>query len=153
VRRRYAEANLCACGAYEIAPSEADAAVSLFATGSEVSIAVEAKALLDARDIPSRVVSIPSFERFFEQDEAYRQATRGSAPVRVGIEAAVRQGWDAVIGTDGIFIGMSTFGASGPYEDLYRHFGITAEAVVEQVTARLANERPAKRDVRRPRAG
>jgi transketolase len=61
----------------------------------------------------------------------------GSAPLRVGIEAAVRQGWDALIGTDGIFVGMSSFGASGTYEDLYKHFGITADNVVEQVLARL----------------
>ena len=74
---------------------------------------------------------MPCFERFAEQDAAYRAATIGIAPVRVGIEAAVRQGWDAIIGTDGIFVGMIGFGASGPYEDLYQHFGITAEAVVE----------------------
>ena len=103
-----------------------------------MGIAIEAKKLLDERGIPARVVSVPCFERFFAQDAAYREATLGTAPFRVGIEAAVRQGWDPIIGTDGIFVGMTGFGASGPYEDLYRHFGITAEAVVEQVTNRLS---------------
>jgi len=141
VRLAYVEENLCARGAYEVAASEGDAEVSLFASGSEVGIAIEAKAMLEARNIAARVVSVPCFERFAEQDEAYREATLGSAPIRVGIEAAVRQGWDPIIGTDGIFVGMTGFGASGPAEELYRHFGITAEAVVEQVTARL-NQAP-----------
>jgi transketolase len=107
--------------------------------------------LLESRGIASRVVSVPSFERFAEQDDAYRAATIGTAPVRVGIEAAVRQGWDALIGEDGIFVGMSTFGASAPYEDLYRHFGITAEAVAEKVAGRLAERGagPAVQELRR----
>jgi transketolase len=141
VRHVYSEANLSACGAYQVAPTEEDATVSIFATGSEVGIAIEAKALLDERGIPTRVVSVPCFERFFAQPEAYREATIGSAPVRVGIEAAVRQGWDALIGTDGIFVGMDGFGASAPYEDLYRHFGITAEAVVNHVEQHLGELR------------
>jgi transketolase len=137
VRHLYVEANLCARGAYEVAPAEGEAVVSLFASGSEVGIALDAKAQLATGGVSARVVSVPCFERFFEQDPAYRAATIGGAPVKVGIEAAVRQGWDALIGVDGIFVGMTGFGASAPYEDLYRHFGITAEAVVEQVMRRL----------------
>ena len=136
-RLAYAEENLCSRGAYEVAPAAGEAAVSLFATGSEVGIAIEAKRLLGERGIAARVVSVPCFDRFFEQDESYRTATIGSASVRVGIEAAVRQGWDPIIGTDGIFIGMTGFGASAPYEHLYPHFGITASAVVDQVARRL----------------
>ena len=155
VRQGYVEANLSARGAYEVAAAEGEAAVGLFASGSEVGIAIAAKALLDARGVGARVVSVPCFERFFEQDAAYRAATIGSAPVKVGIEAAVRQGWDAVIGTDGIFVGMTGFGASAPYEDLYRHFGITAEAVVEAVLDRLdrANAEPARREMNARRRG
>jgi transketolase len=138
VREGYEAANLAARGAYELAGADGNAHVSIFATGSEVAIALEARTLLEGRGIGARVVSVPSFERFAEQDAAYREATLGAAPVRVGIEAAVRQGWDALIGADGIFVGMTTFGASAPYEELYRHFGITAEAVVDQVVGRLA---------------
>ncbi len=98
---------------------------------------MEAHAALDAQGIAARVVSVPSFERFLAEDDDYRAATIGTAPIRVGIEAAVREGWDRVIGENGIFVGMSTFGASGPYEELYKHFGITAEAVVEKVKARM----------------
>ena len=80
-----------------------------------------------------RVVSVPSLDLFLAQPENVRARIIGDAPVKVAVEAAVRFGWDAVIGSDGIFVGMNGFGASAPYKDLYRHFGITAEAVVERV--------------------
>ncbi len=137
VRDAYEAENFCARGAYELLAAKGEAKVSLFATGSEIGIAVAAKALLEEQGIGARVVSIPSFERFFEQDAPYRASILGSAPLRVGIEAAVREGWDAVIGADGIFVGMTGFGASAPYEELYRHFGITAEAVRDKVIDRL----------------
>jgi transketolase len=136
VRTEFVEENLCARGAYEVASVDT-AEVSIFASGSEVGIAIEARTLLEGKGIQARVVSVPSFERFAAQDRAYRESVLGSAPLRVGVEAAVRQGWDALIGNDGIFVGMSSFGASGTYEDLYKHFGITADNVVEQVLARL----------------
>ncbi len=142
VRLAYVEENLCARGAYEAAAADGEPQVSLFASGSEVGIAIEVKKLLAAKGIAARVVSVPCFERFAEQDAAYRTATLGTAPLRVGIEAAIRQGWDSLIGTDGLFVGMTGFGASGPYEELYRHFGITAEAVVAQVEERLGTGVP-----------
>jgi transketolase len=83
------------------------------------------------------VVSVPSLELLLAQPAEQRSAIIGNAPVKIAIEAAVRFGWDAVIGPDGIFIGMSTFGASAPAKDLYRHFGITADAVVEAASKRL----------------
>jgi transketolase len=132
--------NRCAQGAYEIVPAEGTAAVSLFATGSEVAIAVEARKLLAARGIAARVVSVPSFELFRARPAAERQAVVGTAPVRIAIEAAVRQGWDEIIGSDGIFIGMTGFGASAPYLELYRHFGITAEATAEAALSRLGKK-------------
>jgi transketolase len=131
-----------------VAAAKGEAAVSLFASGSEVSIAIEAQKLLAERGIEARVVSVPCFGKFFEQDNEYREATIGFAPIKVGIEAAVRQGWDAIIGADGIFVGMSGFGASGPYEKLYEHFGITADAVVRgvvQAGAGRATERVKRR--------
>ncbi len=137
VRTEHVEENLCAFGAYEVETASDDAAVTIFATGSEVEIALAAHRQLEANGHPTRVVSVPSMERFGQQSPEYRSAMIGSASVKVAIEAGVRQSWDAFIGHDGIFVGMHGFGASGKYEDLYRHFGITAEAVVKAVEARL----------------
>ena len=132
------EDNLCARGAYEIASTEdGDAAVSIFASGSEVEIALAAKALLDEAGHATRVVSVPCFELFAQQSDEYRKAIIGDAPVKVGVEAAIRQGWDTLIGNDGVFVGMSSFGASGPYKELYAHFGITPEAVAEAAKAQI----------------
>jgi transketolase len=133
--------NRCAAGAYEIAAADGKAQgkadVSIFATGSEVSIAVEAKKLLAARGVSARVVSVPCTELLLEAPEAARRAVIGDAPVKVGVEAAMRQGWDAIIGSDGAFVGMTGFGASAPYKDLYKHFGVTAEAVADAATRKL----------------
>jgi transketolase len=87
--------------------------------------------------VPARVVSVPCFELFFEQPDGVRRQILGNARVNVGVEAAVRMGWDAIIGNDGIFVGMHSFGASAPYKELYRHFGITAEAVATAALKRL----------------
>ncbi len=139
LRTAFTEANRCAAGGYELLPAEgAPAKVSLFATGSEVSLAVEARKLLAEQGIPARVVSIPCFELLLDAPAAARAAIIGSAPVRVGIEAAVREGWDAIIGPDGVFIGMTGFGASAPAKDLFRHFGITAQHVSEAAMAALS---------------
>jgi transketolase len=122
-------ANLSAKGAYEISPAQGEAVVTLFATGSEVAIAVEAQKALAAQGVPARVVSVPSIERFLAQDDAYKAKVIGTAKVKIAVEAAVRMGWDAIIGSDGGFVGMSSFGASGPYKKLYEQFGITPDAV------------------------
>jgi transketolase len=133
VRRAASDANLSAEGAYELAPADGDAHATIFASGSEVSIAIEAQALLRQQGVAARVVSVPSLELFLAQPEDRKRQIIGASPVKVAVEAAVRFGWDAVIGPDGIFVGMSGFGASAPYKDLYRHFGITAEAIAERV--------------------
>jgi transketolase len=137
VRTHFSEENLCARGAYELASADGDADVSIFASGSEVEIALAAKVLIEARGYAARVVSVPCFELFAEQSGDYRAETIGTAPVQVAIEAAVRQGWARFIGRDGIFIGMTGFGASAPYDQLYRKFGITAEAAAEAALDRL----------------
>jgi transketolase len=129
--------NPCSHGAYELVAAQGDAKVSLFASGSEVEIAVAAQKQLAERGIASRVVSVPALELLLAQPADRKQAIIGKAPVKVAIEAAVRWGWDAVIGTDGEFIGMHSFGASAPAKDLYKHFGITAEATVNAVLGRL----------------
>ena len=99
-----------------------------------------AQKLLAARGVAVRVVSVPSLDLLLCLSDAMRREIIGEASVRVAVEAAVRQSWDAVIGPDGAFVGMSHFGASAPYKDLYRHFGITPEAVVEAVFGRLAED-------------
>jgi transketolase len=129
--------NPCAHGAYELVAAGGDARVTLFASGSEVEIAVAAQKQLAERGIASRVVSVPSLELLLSLPEDRQKAIIGNAPVKVAIEAAVRWGWDAVIGHDGVFIGMHGFGESGPAKDLFKHFGITAEAAVNEVMKRL----------------
>ncbi|MCK1721525.1 transketolase [Bradyrhizobium sp. 141] len=130
--------NPCAAGAYELVAAQGEAKVTLFASGSEVEIAVAAQKQLAERGIASRVVSVPSLELLLAQPEAKRAAIIGNAPVKIAIEAAVRWGWDAVIGQDGEFIGMHSFGESGPAKELYKHFGITAEAAVNAVLKRVS---------------
>ncbi len=136
LRRTHVTENLSARGAYEIAPAEGVATVSIFASGSEVSLAVAAQRILKGKGIAARVVSVPCMDAFFDQPEDYRKSVIGDAKVKVGVEAAVRFGWDAIIG-DGPFIGMTGFGESGPYKEVYKFFGITPEAVANAAVARL----------------
>ncbi|WP_117191817.1 transketolase [Rhizobium terrae] len=136
-RKTYEEKNLCAQGAYELV-SAADAKVTIFASGSEVELALKAQGLLDAKGIATRVVSVPCVELFFDQPESYQTAVIGNSPVKIAVEAAVREGWDHFIGPNGTFIGMKSFGASGPAKELFKHFGITAEAVVAAAEKQLA---------------
>jgi transketolase len=129
--------NPCSHGGYELVAAQGEAKVSLFASGSEVEIAVAAQKQLAERGIASRVVSVPSLELLLAQPAERQKAVIGNAPVKIAIEAAVRWGWDAVIGQDGEFVGMHGFGASAPAKDLYKHFGITAEAAVNAALKRL----------------
>jgi len=125
--------NLCAQGAYELQAASGVAEVAIFASGSEVEIAVRARDLLEGEGIATRVVSVPCFELFEKQPAAYKQNLIGSAPIKIAVEAGLQQGWERFIGSEGIFIGMSGFGASAPIEALYEYFGITAEAIVAAV--------------------
>jgi transketolase len=129
--------NRLATGAYELAGgSNGPAKATLFASGSEVEIAMAARAALNEKGISTRVVSVPSLELFLQQPADVKKKIIGSARIKIAIEAGVRMGWDAVVDSDGGFVGMSSFGASAPYKDLYKHFGITAEAVVNEVLKR-----------------
>ena len=136
VRLEYSEENLVTKGAYTLAGS-ADAKVTIFASGSEVELAVAARKTLEDKGVSVRVVSVPCTELFFEQPDAYRKEVLGNSPVKIAVEAAVREGWDAFIGPEGTFVGMKSFGASGPAKDVFKHFGITAEAVVAAAEAKL----------------
>jgi transketolase len=130
--RESANGNKSARGAYVLAEAEGKRAATLIATGSEVSLAMAARATLAGEKIQVAVVSAPSFELFGKQDERYQEAVLGDAP-RIGIEAAVGYGWDRWLGERGKFIGMGGFGASAPAEALYEHFGITEAAIMAAV--------------------
>jgi len=124
-------------GAYELAAASDEAQVSLFASGSEVSLAMEARKTLEDQGVPTRVVSVPCFELFLNQPEETRRQIIGEAKVKVAIEAAIRQGWDEIVGSDAAFVGMTGFGASGPAPQVFEHFGITAGGVVQTAISRL----------------
>jgi transketolase len=136
VRTTHTNENLSAKGAYELI-GDAQARVSLLATGTEVALAVKARELLAADGIKARVVSMPCWALFEQQPEDYRKRILGPGTAKVGIEAAARLGWDRYIGPDGAFIGMHSFGASGPWKDVYKRFGITAEAVADAARKKL----------------
>ena len=135
--RTSADTNESARGAYVLSEADGPRDVTLLATGSEVSIATESAKALRANGKRVAVVSMPSWDLFEAQPADYRAKVLGSAP-RIAIEAGARLGWDRWIGEQGVFIGMNGFGASAPAPDLYRHFGITAQAVVEAATALTA---------------
>jgi transketolase len=128
--------NRCARGGYILAEAEGERKATLIATGSEVSIAMAAREALAKEGIGVAVVSLPCWKLFEQQDQAWRDEVLGKAP-RLGIEAAAEFGWDKWLGPDGVFIGMTGFGASAKYDDLYRYFGITPDAIVTAVRRRL----------------
>jgi len=130
--------NLSARGAYQLAAAGQPAQVTIFASGTEVSIAMAARDQLEAQGVGVRVISVPCFELFAAQPTDYQEAVIGETEVRIAIEAGVRQGWDRFIGVDGAFVGMTGFGASAPDKALYEHFGVTAEAIVQAAKSKLA---------------
>jgi transketolase len=143
VRTEHKNSNLVEKGAYVLADADGKRQAIIMATGSEVSIAMAARDILQAEGIGVRVVSMPCMELFAAQDDAYRKRVLPGGAVRVAVEAAVRQGWDQwLLGERGReakagFVGMDSFGASAPADQLYAHFGITAEAVAEKVKSLL----------------
>jgi transketolase len=137
LRTVHVEENLCARGAYVLAEADGPRALTLLATGSEVHLALEARAQLQAEGVPVAVVSMPCFELLERQSHAYREQVLGRAP-RLAIEAASPFGWTRYLESEDDLVGMTGFGASGPAKALYEHFGITAEAIVERARAKLA---------------
>ena len=143
VRTEHKNSNLVEKGAYVLADADGKRQAIIMATGSEVSIAMAARDILQAEGVGVRVVSMPCMELFAAQDDAYRKRVLPGGAVRVAVEAAVRQGWDQwLLGERGRevkagFVGMESFGASAPADQLYAHFGITAEAVAEKVKSLL----------------
>ncbi|MEL7093600.1 MAG: transketolase C-terminal domain-containing protein, partial [Pseudomonadota bacterium] len=143
VRTEHKTKNLTSQGAYVLAEAEGKRQAILLATGSEVSIAMAARDILQAEGIGTRVVSMPCWEIFEDQPDAYRRKVLPAGPVRVAVEAAIRFGWDRWLYGErgkrekGAFVGMHDFGASAPADVLFREFGITPEAVAEKVKEML----------------
>ena len=141
LRTEYKKENLSALGGYVIRNETShiryDAEVTIMATGSEVSIAVEAQKLLAMNNISARVVSIPCMEIFVAQPKSYRDEVLGEETIKIAVEAALQMGWEKYLGADGIFIGMKGFGASAPAPELYKHFGITAQNIVDKAMEKL----------------
>jgi len=135
--RDVANGNKSARGAYVLAEAEGERDVTIIATGTEVALAVAARKTLAAKGVKAAVVSAPSFELFARQDAGYQAAVLGTAP-RIGVEAASGFGWERWLGPEGIFIGMTGFGASAPAEVLYEHFGITEQAICRAAEALAA---------------
>lgn len=136
-RTKHTDENLSARGGYELVPADGEAKATLIATGSEIGIAIAARKTLQAEGIPTRVVSMPCQELFDEQPEGYRDDVLRRKTVRIAIEAGVEMGWTKYVGIKGGFVGMTGFGASGPYKTLYEQFGITSDAVAQAVRERL----------------
>jgi transketolase len=138
LRTTYSEENRCARGAYILADSEGGARrATIFATGSEVAVALEARGTLQAAGVPTAVISVPCWELFWEQEAEYRAAVIGRGTARVAVEAATRLGWERFVGEDGGIIGMTGFGGAGPVAEQFEHFGITPARVVAAVKERL----------------
>jgi len=137
-RRVHSDENLCARGGYILNEAEGGApSIVLIATGSEIAIAAQARDILQGEGHATRIVSLPCWEIFEAQEKTYREAVLGGAALRIGIEAAGSFGWDRYLGPRGVMIGMRGFGASAPGDELFAHFGITAEAVVEAARKKL----------------
>jgi len=137
-RVTHRDENMCAKGGYILHEATGGKpAVVLIGTGSEVEIAAEARATLEASGVPTRVVSMPCTELFDAQDEEYQSMVLPSGTVKASIEAGATFGWERYTGIKGVNIGMTTFGASAPADELYEHFGITADALVAAVREKL----------------
>jgi len=137
VRTTHVAENLSARGGYILKDAEGPRRATIFATGSEVMIALAAREQLQASGVGTAVVSMPCWELFDAQDAGYKSKVIGRETVRVAVEAASVFGWERYVGENGAVVGMTTFGASAPAEELYKHFGITAEAVTQKVRERL----------------
>jgi transketolase len=126
-------------GAYRLKAAEAARKVVLVATGSEVELAVNLRQALEAEGVGADVVSMPSMSRFLAQDAAYKADLLPADALKVSIEAGVTLGWERIVGSDGLTIGIDQFGASAPAEVLFPHFGFSVEAILPKIRAKLAS--------------
>ncbi|GAT78558.1 transketolase [Ehrlichia ruminantium] len=124
-------------GAYIIREYKNDLDVTIFATGSEVEIALKASDILIGKGLGVRVVSVPCWELFYKQDKKYIISLLNNKSIKAAVEAASSFGWCKYIGEDGIFVGLEDFGISAPFKDLYKYFGITPENLVDKILSKL----------------
>jgi transketolase len=137
VRLKHTDENRSARGAYVLSPAGAKHHVTIIATGSEVMLALEAQRQLEAQGIGASVVSMPCMDIFAAEPSSYQDRTIDPKTVRIAVEAGSRLSWDRWIGRDGAFVGMNSFGASAPYEALYKNFNITVDHIVRAARQRL----------------
>ena len=129
--------NMCSKGGYTLKESSENAEVSILASGSEVEIALEAQEKLKAININSKVISVPCYNIFQNQTESYKDATIGKNTFKISIEASTTSGWKSIVGKDGVSLGLTTFGRSAPYKDIYNHFGINSENIIKKIKEKL----------------
>ena len=129
--------NMCSKGAYVLKKTSDNADVSLIASGSEVEIALEAQEKLRNLNINSKVISVPCYDLFQNQTENYKDEILGKNTFKISIEASSQSGWKSVVGKDGVTVGLSTFGKSAPYKDIYKLFNLTSDEIVKIVKAKV----------------
>ena len=130
---------MCSKGAYVLKKNSENVDVSLIASGSEVEIALEAQEKLKNLNISSKVISVPCYDLFQNQTENYKNDVLGKDAFKISIEASSQSGWKQIVGKDGVTLGLSTFGKSAPYKDIYQYFGLTAENISKKIKNRLKN--------------
>ena len=129
--------NKCSKGAYILKKTSDNTDVSLIASGSEVEIALEAQEKLRDSNIDSRVISVPCYNLFDKQNQNYKNEVLGKDTFKISIEASSESGWKSVVGKDGITLGLSTFGKSAPYKDIYKLFNLTSDEIVKIAKANV----------------
>jgi len=137
-------ANMVAKGAYILEENSPTPEVTLYASGSEVEIALDAYKQLENEGVNIRLVSVPCMDLFWEQEDDYIHSLICNDSIKVAVEAGCRMGWERMIGAHSAFIGMDSFGASAPAKELYKHFGITAESIIEHVHRSLEKRKGSK---------
>ena len=137
VRNTFSKENLSALGAYELESSSKNPTVTLYASGSEVNLAISTKGLLNNNKISCRIVSVPCFELFKNQKISYQKKIKGNSKVNVSIEAGVKMGWNDICPEGTLNISIESFGASAPYEELYEYFGLSAEKIYKQIIKKI----------------
>ena len=132
--------NMCSKGAYVLKKTSDNADISLIASGSEVEIALEAQEKLKGLSINSKVISVPCYDLFQNQTENYKDKILGKDTLKISIEASSQSGWKSLVGKDGVTLGLSTFGKSAPYKDIYKLFNLTSDEIVKIVKAKVKNK-------------
>ena len=129
--------NMCSKGAYVLKSTSENADVSIIASGSEVEIALEAQEKLKSININSKVISVPCFDLFRNQSENYKDEILGKDTFKISIEASSTTGWKSIVGRNGVTLGLSTFGKSAPYKDIYKLYNLTSDEIVKAVKKKV----------------